>query len=457
MFYIVETEEQLQRLEGLGYLGCFADIITTNDNFHPALTDVVALYIRPLEEFIDPATQKPEGYVHGYIIPINHNEGLCVSRDRAFRVLDHYSRIYTLDKKSMFYHYCGKTCNMVDLSILYSSVKYEQLELGVLNRTCNWYYNRYGGEANINQIIPLSKLFEFRETVFEKVQEIFSWEIKDNKAFIFYNEVFPKIYYLIESQGIRVDVHSFIKMFNPLNPDFSIRGETVYGKFNLHNVTSRPTNSFNSVNFLAIPKGQEFRRCFKPRPGCKFVEMDYDGYHVRLVAKEIDYKLNLEERAHKQLAKQYFGKSEISDEEYMKAKQTNFRSIYGAIPDEYKHLEFFEKLDKYIKSLWKTFKVEGKIQNRWGKEFSVDLKNMNPVKLMNYLIQSIETGRNVEILYKVLKYLKDKQSRIVLVTYDSFLIEWNEADGEEVLQEIKKIMEKGGFPVHVKVSSDLNF
>ena len=73
------------------------------------------------------------------------------------------------------------------------------------------------------------------------------------------------------------------------------------------------------------------------------------------------------------------------------------------------------------------------------------------------MIQSIETGRNVEILYKVLKYLKDKQSRIVLVTYDSFLIEWNEADGEEVLQEIKKIMEKGGFPVHVKVSSDLNF
>ena len=141
----------------------------------------------------------------------------------------------------------------------------------------------------------------------------------------------------------------------------------------------------------------------------------------------------------------------------MKAKQTIFRSIYGAIPDEYKHLEFFEKLDKYIKSLWKTFKVEGKIQNRWGKEFSADLKNMNPVKLMNYLIQSIETGRNVEILYKVLKYLKDKQSRIVLVTYDSFLIEWNEADGEEVLREIKKIMEKGGFPVNVKVSSDLNF
>ena len=43
--------------------------------------------------------------------------------------------------------------------------------------------------------------------------------------------------------------------------------------------------------------------------------------------REIDYKLNLEERAHKQLAKQYFGKSEISDEEYMKAKQTNFRGI----------------------------------------------------------------------------------------------------------------------------------
>ena len=92
-----------------------------------------------------------------------------------------------------------------------------------------------------------------------------------------------------------------------------------------------------------------------------------------------------------------------------------------------------------------------------GKEFTDKLKGMNPSKLMNYMIQSIETGRNIEVLYKVLRYLRDKKTRILLITYDSFLLEWNEEDGKEVLEDVQTLMEKGGFPVHVKVADDLNF
>ena len=185
--------------------------------------------------------------------------------------------------------------------------------------------------------------------------------------------------------------------------------------------------------------------------------MDFDGYHVRLVSREIGYKLNLTEKAHKQLAKLYFGKSEISDEEYALAKQTNFKAIYGAIPEEYEHLEFFKKLKNYIRTLWKEYRTTGEVQNLWGKKFTDKLKGMNPSKLMNYMIQSIETGRNIEVLYKVLRYLRDKKTRILLITYDSFLLEWNEEDGKEVLEDVQTLMEKGGFPVHVKVADDLNF
>ena len=43
---------------------------------------------------------------------------------------------------------------------------------------------------------------------------------------------------------------------------------------------------------------------------------------------------------------------------------------------------------------------------------------MHPQKLMNYVMQSLETSRNILILKEVLRYLKDKKSKIVLYTYD---------------------------------------
>ena len=54
------------------------------------------------------------------------------------------------------------------------------------------------------------------------------------------------------------------------------------------------------------------------------------------------------ESAHKQLAKLYFGKDEITDEEYNKAKQINFQAIYGKIPEEHKDLEIFKEIQEYI-------------------------------------------------------------------------------------------------------------
>ena len=43
MFYILENEEQLQRLELMGGSGCYLEIVTTNDNFHPKLSGMVAV------------------------------------------------------------------------------------------------------------------------------------------------------------------------------------------------------------------------------------------------------------------------------------------------------------------------------------------------------------------------------------------------------------------------------
>jgi len=81
---------------------------------------------------------------------------------------------------------------------------------------------------------------------------------------------------------------------------------------------------------------------------------------------------------------------------------------------------------------------------------------MNPQKLMNYVMQSLETSRNIKILKEVLSYLKDKKTEAVLYTYDSILFDFSKEDGKEVLKTLENILsEQGKYPVSFKYGSDL--
>ena len=50
---------------------------------------------------------------------------------------------------------------------------------------------------------------------------------------------------------------------------------------------------------------------------------------------------------------------------------------------------------------------------------------MNPQKLFNYLLQNLETSMNVRILWEIIKIIKNKKTKLVLYTYDSFLFDWD--------------------------------
>ena len=178
---------------------------------------------------------------------------------------------------------------------------------------------------------------------------------------------------------------------------------------------------------------------------------------MRLLCDQIDYPLT-NESAHKQLAKQYFNKEEITDDEYSQAKQINFHAIYGKIPEEYAFLEVFTKIDEFIKNLWSEYETNGKILAPISsKPFTKALKDMNPQKLMNYVMQSLETSRNILILKDVLRYLQNKKTKVVLYTYDALLFDYNKEDGKETLEELKEILESGkNYPVKFKFSKDLS-
>jgi hypothetical protein len=332
---------------------------------------------------------------------------------------------------------------------------YDRLELGRNNSTYNWFYSRLHDFKEVNALIPISKLYEKCEEDYQAVYSILQYAIPN--GFDFYNKTATSVFFAIEHTGLRTIHQPYIDLFKPNNPIFNMQDNIAYTSYNLYNTTSRPTNAFNSVNYAAIPKAPEFRKAIIPQNDY-FVAYDYDGYHLRLLCEQIGYNLT-NESAHAQLARLYFGKDEIAEEDYAKAKQINFHAIYGKIPPEYAFLEVFEKMERYTSLLWKQFKEQGYVQDPIsGKRFTQELPEMHPQKLLNYLMQSLETSRNILILKELIKYLAGKKTRIALYVYDAIIFDFSKEDGKETLEEIERIMEsEGRYPTKVEYGKSLNF
>lgn len=438
MFYIIENEQQLTYLENCADSDVYLEVIPGNDYYHPKLNSVIAVYMYLLKE------------EEGYIIPINHDEGLNVDKNTVLTLLNKFTNIYVLDKKNLLYYF--PLINAIDIQLWRAFKYYDKLELPSKGSTINWFYNRFRELPNVNQLIPLSKLYEQSEKTFESIHKYI--ELPDVDAFKFYNDIAVKVFFLVEQHGLRVVYQPFLELFQPNNPRFNIQDNIAYTYYNLYNITSRPTNAFNSVNFAAIPKNETHRQAIIPQNDM-FIEIDFDGYHLRLLSEQIGYTLT-EESAHKQLAKQYFRKDEITEDEYASAKQINFQAIYGRIPEEHKHLEIFKKIQEYINKLWNDFSEKEALTPISNKPFTEELKDMHPQKLMNYIMQSLETARNVLILKEVLKYLRDKKTKIALYTYDAILFDYSEEDGEQLLETLSSILsENKKYPVKIKKSKNL--
>ena len=107
--------------------------------------------------------------------------------------------------------------------------------------------------------------------------------------------------------------------------------------------------------------------------------------------------------------------------------------------------------------MWNFYNDNGVVYNPISdKPFTKELKEMHPAKLMNYMMQSLETARNILILKDVLRYLKDKKTKIVLYTYDAILFDFHKEDGKETLEEVQRLMESGKkYPIKFKFSKDL--
>ena len=87
MFYLIETKNQLNKLKDKLSTreSPYLEFIQGNDNTHPALSEIIAVYLNVNFE--------------SYIIPINHTECINWDKDAILSVLTNYE-FCVLDKKA---------------------------------------------------------------------------------------------------------------------------------------------------------------------------------------------------------------------------------------------------------------------------------------------------------------------------------------------------------------------
>ena len=431
MYFIVETEEQLAQLSRPEK--CFIELMSLSEHTHPSLTTPCVLYYNDFQK--------------GYIIPINHSEGFPFSIEKIQTFLQEIPKVYLLDHK--WHSYYLDIPNAIDLYFTALDVDGKVEDFQCYTPVHLDFYEKFKYSPTVNTYIPISKHYERCECMFEMVKKYIGLELNTE-----WQSKYTEVYRWVEEQGILVDEKLFDKYFETPWKARSVKDSRVYSSYNLYNITSRPTNAFNSINFLAFNKENGSRTAFIPQNDI-FVEFDFDGYHIRLIADAMHTDIPQNQSIHEYLGKQYFNKEELTPEEYQEAKKITFRQMYNGVEEEYMNIEFFEDVYHTVRAMWTAYTNNGFLELPNGRKLTQE--NANPQKLFNYYIQCLETVNNVKKLSKLKEYLQNKQSKVLLVVYDSILIDYSVEDGKGTLSDIKNILEEGGYRVKAKKGHNYNF
>ncbi len=355
-----------------------------------------------------------------YIVPIHHTEKF----QDNLEMIETNQTIYVDDLKKYKHNTLvfGKDIRDLNWSWYQQTNQPYDFDEHLTNSHHHCYRLHYD-KQNINDVVPLVKHAEYFQPISKQLYERYEQ----------HDQTILENLYQIERNGLK----TYEKI--------------VYSEYNPFTSTGRPSNRFGGMNFAALNKSDGSREQFISRfNNGVLVEMDFDAYHLRLIGEIVDYKFP-KGSVHEHMGKLY-------GLPYEEAKALSFKYLYGGITDEVSNNPFFSKVNDYIKLLWQDYKandfVKSYIYNR--KVYRKNLKDMNPNKLFNYMIQLMETENNVKLLSDLIPKLQKYNSKLVLYNYDSFLFDFDTTDGLEFLSVVRQTIESGGkYPV--KISKGVNY
>lgn len=303
----------------------------------------------------------------------------------------------------------------------------------IFNEFADGVYKGYRSDFKyLNDCVPIMRWYELLKTI-PLISEIKPWYRKYSDSI--------KILGRLEGAGVKVEEEKFIDRFH-FNKQYLPNG-FAYTKYNPYTVTGRPSNRHLNVNWAAMNKSDGSRANIVSRfNGGTLVQFDYESYHIRIIGKMVGYAFPEGETAHEHLAK-YYG---VTTEE---SKALSFRYLYGGLDEFAKTIPFFQKVNEYIQSVYQKFVISGKLTTPlYKREIPFQrIEAANEQKVFNYLLQALETEINYQKIDEVLKWCEGRRSKMILYTYDAFLIDVHPQDRDILLGELTTALERGGFPV----------
>jgi hypothetical protein len=417
MFWLVESQEQLNGFKKILGKEAFLEIIPYNPFIHPAQNSICAIYIRPLKDY------------KGYLLPIYHTESSVLFEDDVFLLIKSLEKIYVKDKKEFLHYFPLK--QSIDLTFP------NQIEIKYTNAH-EFIYEKHKHRVDVNTLIPIVKHYEYCEALFEELEHLIDKPINE-----FYDLKASWVFCGIEKSGLHVNIDLYNQYFNEITEPY------VYTKYNFKTLTTRPSNTFNGVNYAALNKENGCRKAFIPR-NSTFIEFDISAYHPTLLARTIEYDFGGEDI--------YSHFAQVYKLDRQEAKILTLQQLYGGVLQQYEKLEFFKKVRIYVDDLWDTFQYQGFIECPLSgfKFYKNKLENMNPQKLLNYVIQNLETANNINLMWEFFKILKGKNTKLVLYTYDSFLFDVDTKE-KDILNAIISVFEKQNLSYKIKDGISYNF
>jgi hypothetical protein len=305
-----------------------------------------------------------------------------------------------------------------------------------VNDTHNTFYNM----RNVNRIIPL--------TIWDCILTNYNTELlpivslyEPSRQYIYMNELLTTLRD-IESAGLCVD-RTLLSQYFSSDTNRAFKSNMVYTEYNPYTATGRPSNRFGGINFAALNKSDGSRDSFISRYSSgSLVQMDFEAYHLRLMANELGVVLPSEQSIHTELAKIYFNATDITEEMYTESKRRTFEVMYGMSKETY-NFELFEKIHTHRKQYEYTNTIE------LPSGITVDVGMPNASKLFNYYVQSLEMVRTLPKLTRIIDLIKNTTNHLVLYTYDSILLDMQFMNSE-LLRQIQDILEENKkFPVRI--------
>jgi hypothetical protein len=383
--------------------------VWVSDDIHAVINKLSFIYIYNLDS-------KRE-----YIVNLNHMDS---DKARLDDIVFNINSAFIHDMKSML-NTSIRFDNMYDADMLKYLEKNQKL-IDEFTPAHTFFHRKFPTLQLINNYIPIVKHIEsIRNCVKDFLKYYSNFDLNLLQV---YSKNYIESLYGIESNGIMTS--------NGME----------YTRYNPYTLTSRPSNTFNGINYAALNKDDETRSRFISRfVDGRLVQFDYDAYHIRIIAQMIGFELPTNTSAHT-ILKSYYG-----DVSYDGAKGITFRQLYGGVEDQYSHIPFFQRIELFKEILWNDFNKNGFIETELGRKIKAKhYTDFNKNKLFNYLLQAVETEKNLQKVLSINDKLRNTESKLVLYTYDSYLfdVSFNEI---ELLSDLKILIDKDNFPTKVEI------